>query len=134
MTFVQHPNFLRVVLFVDAATCVATGALLAAGAGWLAAWTQLPAELLRYAGISLFPIAAFILLVASRARPPAAGVWLVIIGNVGWVLASLGLLAMEGIAPNGLGYGFVIAQAAAVALLAELEFMGLSRWARAQVA
>lgn len=131
MTFVQHPNFLRAVLFADAATCVATGTLLACGAVWLAAWTQLPAELLRYAGISLFPIAAFILLVASRARPPTAGVWLVIIGNVGWVLASLGLLAMEGIAPNGLGYGFVIAQAAAVALLAELEFMGLSRSAHA---
>jgi hypothetical protein len=132
MTFVQHPNFLRAVLFADAATCVATGTLLAGAAGWLAAWTQLPAELLRYAGFSLFPIAAFILLVASRARPPVAGVWLVIIGNVGWVLASLGLLAMEGIAPNGLGYGFVIVQAAAVALLAELEFMGLSRSARPQ--
>ncbi|MFY7962097.1 MAG: hypothetical protein ACOVVK_18625 [Elsteraceae bacterium] len=130
MSLFDHPNFLRAVLFVDAAACVTTGGLLSAAAGPLAGWTHLSPDLLRLAGVSLFPIAAFILAVAWRARPPAAGAWLVIIGNVGWVIASLGLFAVEGISPSGFGYGFVIAQAALVAAFAALECIGLARIAR----
>ncbi len=125
MTFIQHPNFLRTVLLADAATCLATGLLMTAGAGPLAGLTQIPADLLFYAGASLFPIAAFIALVGTRQAPPPVSVWLVIVGNIAWVAASLSLLAGGAISPNALGYTFVAVQAAAVAVLAELEYIGV---------
>jgi hypothetical protein len=65
-------KFLHTVLLVDAATCVATGTLMALGADILAEFTAIPGLLLRYAGISLFPVAAFIALVATYRLTPAA--------------------------------------------------------------
>jgi hypothetical protein len=117
--------FVRRVLFVDAATCVGTGLFLALLAAPLAPFLGLPAELLLYAGLALLPIAAFIAWVATREQMSAAGVWLVIIGNVGWVLASLALLFA--VSPTVLGYAFVIGQALIVAALAEMEYVGLRK-------
>jgi hypothetical protein len=117
-------KFLRTALLVDAATCVATGLLMALGAGVLADVTAVPEPLLRCAGLSLFPVAAFIALVGIyRLGPPA--VWGVIAGNALWVVGSVLLLVDGLISPNVLGYVFVGGQAAAVAVLAELEYFGL---------
>ena len=52
---------------------------------------------------------------------------LIIAINALWVAASFGLLLSGLVAPTPLGYAFVIAQALAVALLAELQFIGLRR-------
>jgi hypothetical protein len=123
----DHPKFLRRVLLADAAICLATGLLMTFGAGLIAGQTQLPPELLRPAGLSLFPIAAFIAFVATRRTLSRAGVWLVIMGNVGWVGASLGVLLGGAISPNAFGYAFVAVQALAVAVLAELEFTGVRK-------
>jgi hypothetical protein len=117
--------FVRRVLFVDAATCVGTGLFLALLAAPLARFLGLPAELLLYAGLALLPIAAFIAWVATREQMSAAGVWLVIIGNAAWVLASLALLFA--VSPTVLGYAFVIGQALIVAALAEMEYVGLRK-------
>jgi hypothetical protein len=127
MSLINHPAFLRTVLRIDAATCVATGLLMAAGSSLVSNFTQIPAGLLTSAGLSLFPIAAFITFVASRAPFWPLGVLLVIGGNIGWVLASIGLLASGAIKPNILGVAFVVVQAAAVALLATLEYVVLGR-------
>jgi hypothetical protein len=123
----SRPRFLRTVLLVDAATCVATGLLMTAGSAALAPLTQLPADLLFYAGLSLFPVAAFIAFVATRKELPPAGVWLVIAGNAAWVAGSLWLLLGGTLSPSLIGYAFLAAQAAAVAVLAELEYVGLRR-------
>ncbi len=123
----NNSKFLRTVLLVDAATCLATGLLMAFGAGLLSGLTQLPPELLRSAGLSLFPIAAFIAFVATRAELPRAGVWLVILGNIGWVAASLWVIFGGATSPNTFGYAFVAVQALAVAVLAELEFTGVRK-------
>ncbi len=125
MSLVDRPEFLRTVLLVDAVTCVATGALMTVGAELVSRLTQIPQGLLMAAGLSLFPIAAFIAFVATRRPLLRTGVWLVIIGNIGWVLGSV--LALVAIAPNGHGYAFIITQAVAVAILAELEITGLRR-------
>jgi hypothetical protein len=124
-TSIDRSTFLRRVILVDAATCVATGLLLALGAGALTPLLELPGALLRYSGLSLFPIAAFMVWVATRESLPRPGVWLIIAGNILWVAGSVLVLAV--ISPRTLGYAFVIAQAAAVALLAELEIVGLRR-------
>ncbi len=118
-------KFLRTMLLVDAATCIATGILMALGADVLAPLMAIPGPLLRWAGLSLFPIAIFIALVGTRdgLAPPAVRV--VIAGNALWVVGSVLLLVDGLIAPNILGFVFVGGQAAAVAVLAELEFFGL---------
>jgi len=118
-------RFLRRVLLVDAATCIATGALLTLDSAPLSRLLGLPEVLLLYAGASLFPCAALMLWVALRERLSHAGAWIVVAGNAAWVLGSVALLVAA--APTVLGYAFVIAQAFAVALLAELEFIGLRR-------
>jgi hypothetical protein len=125
VTVLRHPNFLRAVLLADAGTCVATGLLMSAAAGPVAALTQIPAGLLFDAGLSLFPIAAFIAWVGTRRSLPTLGVWLVVLGNLGWVAGSLWLLAGGVIGPNAFGIAFIAVQAAAVATLAGLEYLGL---------
>src|SRR5262245_32171130 len=127
MTFADRPNFLRNILLVDAATCVVSGLLMTIAAKPVANLTGLPAALLGSAGLSLFPIAAFIAFVATRQPAWPAGVWLVILGNIGWVVGCLGLLLGAFANPTTPGMAFVSAQAIAVAVLAELEFTGLRR-------
>ncbi|HYD57453.1 MAG TPA: hypothetical protein VEB41_11145 [Burkholderiales bacterium] len=113
---------LRTVLWMDALTCVFTGLALSLFSARLSGWLGLPEPLLFYAGLFLFPTAAFMAWTASRATMPAPAVWMVIGGNALWVLGSLLVLAMS---PTAFGYASVIAQAAAVAVLAELEYLGL---------
>ncbi len=125
MIDLHSPGLLRRVLWLDAVTCAAMGILMSLAASPLAALTNLPTALLTYAGLALFPVAAFIALIGSRVAIPAAGVWIVVLGNAAWSLASLALLADQRVSPNTLGIAFVLIQAVAVALLAELEYIGL---------
>ncbi len=115
---------LKNVLFVDAATCVACGALMAFGAAPVAAATAIPAALLFYAGLSLFPIAAFMAFAGARVERMPVLAWLAAGGNALWVAASFGLLIGRAVVPNLLGEVFVIGQAAVVAALALLEMKG----------
>jgi hypothetical protein len=118
---------LRAVLSLDAAICAGFGLVCVAGAGTIAEFTALPRDLLLYAGLSLFPIALFMALVARQARPPRQLVWLVVLGNEGWMLGSVAILVTGLVEPNMLGYAFVIAQALAVAPMTLLEYQGLRR-------
>jgi hypothetical protein len=126
MTTFRPTTFLRRVLAIDAVTCAAAGLLMTCAAGALEQPLHLPADLLFYAGVVLVPFAALLVFLATRETLPRAAVWAVILGNAGWVLVSL-LVLTTPLRPTPLGYGFVIAQAAATALLAELEYTGLRR-------
>jgi hypothetical protein len=134
MTAAAHPDrFLRTVLLVDSATCLASGLAMSLGAALIAHLTSIPSGLLLYAGLSLLPIAAFIAFVATRAPLSRGAVWLVVAGNVLWVLASIWLILAASISPNVLGIAYTGMQAAAVALLTCLEYRGvaaLADWAR----
>jgi hypothetical protein len=123
MSIIHSPKFLHIVLLVDAATCAATGLLMTLGGDILARLTAVPEPLLRYAGVSLFPVAIVIALVGTRESIAPAAVWVVIVGNALWLTGAL-LLFGGMIVPNALGYVVISAQAAAVALLAELEYFG----------
>lgn len=113
---------LRRLLALDAVTCVAMGIVLMTAAGPVAAATALPEPLLFYAGAALIPIAAFMALLAVRARIWVAGTLLVVAGNALWVAASIGIVLAGLVAPNALGLALVIGQALAVAALAGLEY------------
>lgn len=121
MPTTHHTRALRNLLILDAGTCAVMGALLILGAGLLASLTMIPATLLFYAGVVLFPIAAFMVFAALQAINSEKAVWLIIAGNALWVAASLGLIFSGWIRPNTLGYAFIVLQAAAVALLTILE-------------
>lgn len=126
MNFTRHPNFLRRLLLADAASCLALGVALALGAGLVADWLGLPPALLRAAGLVLLPFAAFVLFVARLPILSRAAVWLIIGCNAVWVAASGALLIGGFAAPTTtLGIAFVVAQAVVVAIVAELEAVGL---------
>jgi hypothetical protein len=116
---------LNAILWLDAASCAGLGLLLALASGPIAGVTGLPAGLLLGAGLLLLPV-ALLMATAARMRPVPRWLLLLIVdGNVAWVLASLIVLIAGLGQPTGLGVAFVLAQAAAVAVLAALEARGL---------
>jgi hypothetical protein len=127
MTSIRASSLLRRVLVVDAVTSGAMGVAMIAFAELFASLLQLPVELVSEAGIVLLPFAAFVGFVASRPEPTRIAVWIIIALNAVWVVDSIMLLFTGWVAPNGLGLAVVIAQAAAVLVLADLEYMGLRR-------
>jgi hypothetical protein len=123
-----HPSpFLRKSLLLDAAASGATALLLIAGASLLDGLLGLPVALMREAGLILVPFVAFVAWVGTREDVARGAVWTIIAANALWVAASIGLLVSGWVAPTALGYAFVIAQAAVVALFAELQYAGLKR-------
>jgi hypothetical protein len=118
---------LRQVLLADAATSAACALLMLAAAGPLEGLLGLPAGLLRAAGAILVPFAAFVGVLALRESQPAPAVWVVVAANAVWVVDSVLLLLSGWVHPTPLGTAFVIAQALAVAIFAELQFIGVRR-------
>lgn len=133
MSSIISSRFLRNALTLDAAACAATGLLLAFGAGPLAGLLGFPEAFLRGAGLILLPCAALLALFASRETLPRLAVYAVIGINVMWIADSLLILVAGWFAPTGLGIAFVLAQAAAVAIVTELEVIGYRRSADAAI-
>jgi len=119
--------FLRRVLLADAATSGATGLLMMACAGPLEELLGLPDALLHDAGLALLPFAMLVAYLATRESQWRPAVWAVIGSNALWAIDSVLLLLTGWIEPNKLGIAFVIAQALVVAILAQLEYLGLRR-------
>ena len=131
MTTVQPSPLLRRALQLDALVSGAAGLLMTLGAGPLSALLALPAVLLTGAGLSMLPWCAVLLWLARRDTLDRRAVWAVIAVNAVWVVDSVLLLAGGWAQPTLLGQAFVIAQALAVVLFAELQFLGLKRSAEA---
>ncbi len=109
---------LKQLLVVDALTCFVFGLLLIAAAAPLAALLGLPQSLLFYAGVALLPCAALMALAAKTLAKPLVA--FVIVGNAAWVIASIAVVLMLEV--TTLGLAFIVAQAAAVLVLAVLEW------------
>ncbi len=123
--------FLRFALLLDAAASGAIGLLLAPASKALSPLFGLPAALLAGTGLFCLAYAALLAWLSSRPRQATALIWLVIVGNGVWAVQSVVLLATGWLQPTTLGLSFVIAQAAAVAIFAELQFMALRKAGRA---
>jgi len=127
---VMHPrssSLLRRALIADAVASGASGLLMTLGAGLLERLLAVPATLLQYAGLGLLPYTALLAWLATRENPPRAAVWAVIACNGLWAANCLMLAFAGWVEPTGLGYGFILAQAVAVVLFAELQYGGLRR-------
>jgi len=127
MNTLANWSLLRLALLADAIASGGMGLLLAAGAEPLAAWFGLPLALLREVGVLLIPYAALLIYLATRATTPRLPAQLIVAGNALWVVGSVALLMSGLVAPTMLGTAFVIAQALIVAILAELQLLGLRR-------
>jgi len=123
-------QFLRQVLAADAVTGALAGFAMTAGADLLAPVLNLNRDILFYGGIALAPFVVFLAWLALQPQPPRTGVMTIIVLNALWVIGSVALLVTGIEQPNALGYGFVIAQAVAVGVYAELEYIGLKRMPR----
>ncbi len=121
------PLFLRRVLWLDAATSVATGLLQLLLADQLAVLLGLPAGLLVATGWALFGYVALIVFINARQTLSQALVGLLIAANGAWVLGCLALLFGGLVSPTLLGQGFIAMQAVAVGLLMELQWFGVRR-------
>jgi hypothetical protein len=124
---IRVSNFLRYVLFADAATCLACGLLLTIGGGFLQDILGLPISLMFYAGLSLLPFTAFLIYTATRKSISKTAIWAIIGLNLLWTIDSFLLLVSGYVAPTAFGYVFVIFQAIGVLMFADLEFIGLRK-------
>ena len=133
MTVTMTP-FLRNILAADAAISGAAAILMLVGAPYLSPLLGLPAGLLFWAGVVLVPFVALLLATLRRQSVPRLIMIDIIAVNALWVAVSFGLLFSGLVSPNALGIAFVAAQALAVAVLAELQFVGMRRAAKAAAA
>lgn len=124
---------LRRAIQIDAIVSGAMALLLTFAAGMLAPLLQLPEALLLESGLFLIAYVALIGWLGLRETMPKLLVLAIIVGNAAWTLGSIGLLFSGAVSPNLLGQLFVAAQAIAVGVFAELQFMGLRKSNTAQV-
>jgi hypothetical protein len=110
----------------DAAITGLFGILLAVASTLLDGWLSVDTALLLALGLVLAGYALVLEFVVAR-RPTAALVWDVIVLNTLWVVGSVVAVLTDVLTLNTLGTVFVLGQAAAVALIAELQFLALRR-------
>jgi hypothetical protein len=127
MSVFASPRFLPNVMWADAVSCAATGALQVAFTGVLARLTGLPASLLMGTGVFLLAYAAAAAFMASRSTPSRTLIGLVVVGNFGWAVACVALLVSGMFPVTAVGVAWVLAQAVCVIVLAELQWTGLRR-------
>ncbi|HEY6552125.1 MAG TPA: hypothetical protein VI669_02165 [Vicinamibacteria bacterium] len=118
---------LRRALVLDAIASGAMAMLLVLAAPALSGIFGLSAGLLRGIGFVLLPWVALLAWTTARPRP-SRGLVLAIVGaNVAWVLASAWLPLSGLVSPTTLGTAFVVGQAVAVAVFADLQWIALRR-------
>jgi hypothetical protein len=120
-------GLLRLALRVDAVASGALGLLSLVAAPALSELLGPPSTLLWPTGLFLVAYAAALWAAAARPRVNRPFAWAVIVGNTLWVVASVAVVVVGPFALTVLGVAVVLAQAAAVALFADLQFLGLRR-------
>lgn len=120
-------SMLRLVLRLDAVASGLTGIAALAGVEFLPDLLGTPVALLVPVGIFLLVWAGALGYLASRPRLTPAAIWTVIVLNLVWVLDSVATVLTGWFPLTGIGIGYVIAQAVAVAALADLQYVGLRR-------
>jgi hypothetical protein len=120
-------RLLRFALRLDAAGSGALGLLGLAAAGPLADPLGTTADALRGTGAFLAGYALVLVLLAARPLIPRAAAWTVVLGNTVWVLGSIGAAVAGRDSFTALGVAVVLAQATAVAVFADLQWLGLRR-------
>ena len=124
---IQPSTFLSRALLADAIFSGVSAAGLTLGAGLLAPLLNLPEALLRETGLFLIAYTALVGWLGTRSSIPNVLVLIVIAGNAAWTLGSIALLFSGAVSPNLPGELFVVAQAIATGVFAELQYIGLRK-------
>jgi uncharacterized protein YjeT (DUF2065 family) len=124
---IDASTFLRRALLADAIFSGVAALILTFATTALASLLNLPEALLRETGLFLIAYTALVGWLASRGSVQKALVILVVVGNAAWTVASIALLFSGTVTPNLLGELFVVAQAIATGVFAELQYVGLRR-------
>jgi len=125
MSRTPSTNFLRYVLWADAVSCLACGILQVTFTASLSKLLGLPAPLLADSGAFLLLFGAAVAFLGARTPAPGAILWLLIAGNIAWGAGCIALLLGGILAPTLLGKAYIVAQALAVVVLAQLQYAGL---------
>ena len=120
-------TFLRRALLADAVFSGVAALGFSFGAGTFASLFNLPEGLLRETGLFLIAYTALVGWLGTRSTVAKALVLLVIVGNAAWTLGSIALLFSGAVSPNLLGQVFIVAQAIATGVFAELQYIGLRK-------
>lgn len=124
--FASSPRFLRCVLLADAVSGGATSLLQLTAAAVLSSLLGLPQGLLVASGLLLLAYVAGAAYLAQCDPMPRGPVWALIVANWAWVAGCLALL-FGGTPATAYGQAYLAIQAAAVAALAELQWIALRR-------
>ena len=122
---------LSALLKIDAATCGMMAAMLVIAAAPISELLRIPSGLLWSAGAILIPFALLFAIAGFQRRPAPALLWLLITGNIAWVVASWAVLAGGDVSPSPAGALLVLVQAGAVTALTIAE---LAAWRRMPLA
>ena len=120
-------GLLRFALTLDGVGTFANGVIYLAGAPLLDGWLGLPTGMLMAVGAFLIVYAALVLRLATRPAMLRPAVVAVIAANALWAVDSLIALAADWFTPTTAGQVLIAAQAALVAGLAALQYVGLRR-------
>jgi len=131
---IRPSTFLSRALIADAIFSGVAAVALTLGAGMLAPLLNLPDALLRESGLFLIAYTALVSWLGTRSSVMKALVWVVIVGNAAWTLGSIALLFSGAVSPNLLGQVFIVTQAIATGVFAELQFVGLRKSSEAVTA
>jgi hypothetical protein len=124
---IQPSLLLRRALQADAIFSGVSALALSFGAAALAPLLELPQALLRETGLFLMAYTALVGWLGTRPSLPRALVAIVVAGNAAWTIASVALLFSGWVTPNLPGDVLVAAQAIAVGVFAELQYVGLRK-------
>lgn len=125
---------LKYVLIIDAITCTGLFVLGVFATATVAALLGLPSEVVTVAGWIGLPSAALMLFVARQKMPSKGLANLIAVGNLGWVAASFGILAVFAGQMTWVGIIVVAVQALIVLDLAFFEAKGAAALPRAATA
>jgi hypothetical protein len=120
-------RLLRLALRLNAAASGALGAVGLAAAPLLTSVFGLPTAVLRGTGAFLVAYAAALVVLAAMETMPRLAAWTVVIGNSAWTLGSIAAVVAARESLTALGMAVVLVQTAAVAVFAELQWLGLRR-------
>ena len=123
----DRSRLLRLALKLDAVASGALGALLLAAGPVLEGLLGTPRPVLVPVGLFLVTYAAAVWFVGSRPSISRSAAWTVVGLNLLWVVGSIAIVAAGWSALTTLGIAFLLAQAAVVAIFADLQFLGLRR-------
>ena len=120
-------GLLRLVLKLDAVACGALGVVSLAGAPVLDDLLGAPVVLLAPVGVFLVAWAVVLWVISSRPRVSKTAAWVVILFNLAWTVDSAVVLAAGWFPLTAVGVAFVLAQAAAVVIIAAAQFYALGK-------